>query len=599
MPKKLYLLLFALLATPAMAYVVQTGDTLGEIAREMNSTVQQVADYNQISNPNLIFPGQIINEPEGKLGGYNPVTGYQSRLTSYVSASATSIPVASMKDPSGVRISLADISNAGVVKVYFNLEAGSTKEEAIMCTGMTTSSWTGCVRGLRFQGSAESSSSTLRKAHNAGASIVMTNIAQFYNQYVPIEGNATINDSKTFSGVANFSVLPRAVTSTPTHPQELITLDYLSGWSFGGVNASDVVKGVVEEATVDQIGAGTATGETGARLFIPVSATANDGGNAYTIPHADYTGKLSNTWINTTTFTALIASTTPTAGMIPIANASGTLNNAWLIHKFGGTGADGAFSTTTAAVMDLGGKSVFEKNYTSISITGSGSLSFTNPNANGTTIIFKSTGNVTLTSSAAPMIDASGLGAAGGNGGPSGGTGAHYGTGGQDGYAGFITSKGGDNNNGTTPSTPFINAKLLSLTFYKYPGIFVGGGGGGGGTFYTDPGGAPGGRGGGALIIECGGAWSFTTAQGISVAGKNGGAGSSGSSSGGGGGGGGYFLGVYNTLISNSGTVSSTAGAFGGNGGYPGGGGGSGVSAGTGSAGAPGFATTSLNTEFY
>lgn len=41
-------------------YIVQRGDTLSRIAREYGTTVQEIVEENNISNPNLIFPGQII-----------------------------------------------------------------------------------------------------------------------------------------------------------------------------------------------------------------------------------------------------------------------------------------------------------------------------------------------------------------------------------------------------------------------------------------------------------------------------------------------------------------------------------------------------------
>ena len=46
------------------AYVVKQGDTLSAIARKYNTTYQVLAEYNSISNPNLIYPGQIIKIPQ-------------------------------------------------------------------------------------------------------------------------------------------------------------------------------------------------------------------------------------------------------------------------------------------------------------------------------------------------------------------------------------------------------------------------------------------------------------------------------------------------------------------------------------------------------
>src|SRR4029077_12940877 len=83
--------------------------------------------------------------------------------------------------------------------------------------------------------------------------------------------------------------------------------------------------------------------------------------------------------------------------------------------KFGGTGTDGALAATSGVTtIDLGNAAYFVKNYLSISITGTASLAFINPGANGTIVVLKSQGAVTLTSLTAPMIDCSSLGSAGG-----------------------------------------------------------------------------------------------------------------------------------------------------------------------------------------
>lgn len=46
---------------PGATYVVQRGDTLSSIARRFGTTVQSILALNpQITNPNVIFPGQVI-----------------------------------------------------------------------------------------------------------------------------------------------------------------------------------------------------------------------------------------------------------------------------------------------------------------------------------------------------------------------------------------------------------------------------------------------------------------------------------------------------------------------------------------------------------
>ena len=231
----------------AATYIVQPGDTLTRIAHNFSTTVGLIADENGIADINKIYAGRKLNIPAeersfgagltgSNSGGYTPVTGYSSRTTQYVSASATTIPVSGTKDPSGNQIVLSNISASSTVKVYLNLEAGTTREEPIVCTGLTATSWTGCTRGFAFQGSSETSSSTIAVAHNAGSAIVISNIGQFYNQYVSIDGSQLVNNIKTFSSYPKFST----TTTVPTLGAEFATKYYVDNVGAGGFTAAKV-----------------------------------------------------------------------------------------------------------------------------------------------------------------------------------------------------------------------------------------------------------------------------------------------------------------------------------------------------------------------
>src|SRR3990167_9608249 len=57
---------------------------------------------------------------------------------------------------------------------------------------------------------------------------------------------------------------------------------------------------------------------------------------------------------------------------------------------FGGDGTDGELNVSSGTTdIALGGARVVTKNYSSISITGTGAITFSNPHAEGTTVIFK------------------------------------------------------------------------------------------------------------------------------------------------------------------------------------------------------------------
>jgi len=364
------------------------------------------------------------------------------------------------------------------------------------------------------------------------------------NSRTDINNNfASLNTNKIETSVLDTDTTLAANSDLKVATQKAVKAYVDSG---GNANASTTAKGIVQEATAAQVTAGTAAGNTGARLFVNPS-------------------------------------TLLTAGLF----------------KFGGTGADGALAIASGTTtIDLANAAVVVKNYTSISITGTGVLAFINPNTNGTVIILKSQGAVTLTSSVAPMIDASGMGASG------------------DGYSFSILKS----NVGTAPvaynvpgnggALPVLNSANIvkNALSGKYPFLIPGaggassaqaGGGAGGSAINGGGGGANGanagntatgspGRGGGVLIIECAGAWNFTTASGISVAGVNATATSGANGGGCGGGGAGIFWATYNTLTANSGTVTVTGGT---------GATGSGTG-GTGGNGGAGYSFTGANTEF-
>jgi hypothetical protein len=257
-------------------------------------------------------------------------------------------------------------------------------------------------------------------------------------------------------------------------------------------------------------------------------------------------------------------------------------NNGALVaaSKFGGTGADGALSISSGTTtINCSNAAVVVKNYTSISITGTGALAFSNPHANGTIVILKSQGAVTITSSATPAIDLRSMGA----GISASGQGLIAGP--QAGYIQGITIVGGN----STPGFYYTGKGVHNASAVNGKGVNVfAGSGGASGSSPGTPG--TGGLGGGGLYIECAGALNFTGNIKADGAAATNGSGTGGASNaygglggssqteasqpsisggsntnaaGGGGGGGGSVCILYNSLTANSGTVTVTGGAHG------------------------------------
>lgn len=344
--------------------------------------------------------------------------------------------------------------------------------------------------------------------------------------------------------------------------------------SGGNSIASTTAKGIVQQATDAQVLARTTTGSSGAPLFVNPSSLSS-------------------------------------------------------VLKFGGTGADGALAITSGTTtIDLGGARVFTKNYTSISITGTAKLVFTNPHASGTVIVLKSQGNVTITSSGTPAISVVGMGAAGGTKGTNGVI-ATVGTSGSvvqpmvvsglaGGGLGVASASGGAAGAGGAVASPTISTAFGTLS--RFLPFLIGAGGGGGGYGSNSSEGGAGGRGGGCLFIQCAGAYSCSST--LSAAGAAGSDAITGGTpnqgaGGGGGGGGGSIIVLYNTLTSDTGTYTVSGGAAGagvsgsgsGTGGGGAGGGGSNTAGtigtagngsgvgGAGGAGGAGLSLIALNTE--
>ena len=59
--------------TGDIIYTVQRGDTLSRIAREYNVTVAHIVELNDISNPNLIYPGDKLRITESDVTNLNPI----------------------------------------------------------------------------------------------------------------------------------------------------------------------------------------------------------------------------------------------------------------------------------------------------------------------------------------------------------------------------------------------------------------------------------------------------------------------------------------------------------------------------------------------
>ena len=409
--------------------------------------------------------------------------------------------------------------------------------------------------------------------------------------------NVKLTGNQTIAGIKTFSSLP-TIPAVPSANTDAASKGYVDGIAFAGApNASTVQKGIVQEATAADVANGTATGSTGARLYINPS-NVSPGANV------DFgTGLDGNSLFDgsaTYSYASLVGSTyTLTRDLYASAI---TVNNG-ITLRTGGYIVHTVSTITNNGTIDNSGANASNGNNASGSTGGTGGafgasgLGATLPTPPSST----SGGNggnqeSSGTGSSAGVAANPSLGSSGVAGG-SGGT--------VTGYSGGTAAAGGTTTAETASISYIYTTKTLvagsEVSAARFLARIVGstsgattsasasssGGGGGAGARALDGGGAGGGGGGaggvgGNILLV---ASSIVNNGTISVNGGNGGNGGNSSIAGGRGGGGaggsgGVILMIYNTY-SGSGSLIAT----GGTGGTAGSGGGTANAGTTGNAG--------------
>lgn len=250
-----------LLPVASSAYTVQKGDTLWGL---YGSNWKTVAAKNGITDPAKLQIGQVINDG-GILGATPlPVDNYDTFLTFPLGSSASTTFVNA----------LPNVSSS--VYTIFGSD-GVTPREKIYCSGTQASpkALTGCIRGLSFSplnGVIDETAGT-GLTHSKNARIAVTDNINFTGKALAmLYGFMTSSLKSTDANPFIFVNHPQGPAANATNPLEYITLGQLTSvTSTGCANASETVRGCVEEATpFEAFGSvnATSTGATGARLFV-------------------------------------------------------------------------------------------------------------------------------------------------------------------------------------------------------------------------------------------------------------------------------------------------------------------------------------------
>jgi len=627
------LLLTFLIATPVYAYTVKSGDTFCGIATKFGLTCNELVNNNPRYNYDLICPGENIIT-DSVLGAARPEMFYSEVLTRSLTLGGSETVV---------YVSALPTETEGYVIINASSASG---RELFKYTGITTTAGgeytlTGVTRGLAFSGTTGVVIPDARvevnvKKHSSGESVSMNN-GRYEQKLIDVFNGLSVTgaDSLYVGTISTTSIWLNESGKKICLGSSSVCIRNSSGvlqWSVDGFSnsynfTSSTISQLIASST---LGIQVVNGEIGINASSTTGGAFDASGKYYqAIGNAlTYTGNAIA--VSTSTIVSQIATSTPTANMIPIANASGTLPTNWMANGFAGDGSDGDLVLTSSSTLNPTYK-VFR--YENLTINTSTVLSF-GANYQDKQIYIKVRNNFTLNGT----ISVKGAGSIGGAGGNGGGDGnlnpGHAGSTGSDNdyildstlHAGTAGTAGGAAaapGAATTGAVVFVKTGIgyiyinqnSNITFVVPGAGGAGGGGGGsgqdngnyadtvaglGGTITTTPtvgangnadsacvpggncgqagAGGGGGAGGGAIIIEVGGNVVIGASGIIDASGQNGANGGNGATPGGGtiggggggsggsGGAGGMIYLLYNGSYSNSGTT-TVAGGTGGTGG--------------------------------
>ena len=137
----------------AASYTVKSGDTLSGIASQYNTTVNQIVSLNQLSNPNLIYVGQVLklknSQTTNSSSSSSSSTAATTAGTYTVKAGDTLSAIASRYSTSSSTLaSLNSLSNPNliyvgqVLKVSSNASTSSSTSSSTNSTVTTAASYT-------------------------------------------------------------------------------------------------------------------------------------------------------------------------------------------------------------------------------------------------------------------------------------------------------------------------------------------------------------------------------------------------------------------------------------------------------------------------
>jgi hypothetical protein len=270
-----------------------------------------------------IVEGYELRDENSEELGFSVITSYKTTLSASMTSTQTTVPASSMATKEGTTINMGMIGD----KVFLTLEPGGNKEEIVMCTGISASTWTGCTRGLAFYGTSTTAVVANRKTHSAGSVLIMSNVHYVYDELVDKDQAETIGGNKTLSGIWTFgSTTPPVIDSSTfstSNTAGLITKYQLDNIvNQGAATSTESNAGIIELATRSELSVGTNFDVNNPHTINSNHATTTPGGATY-VPVSTEAGYLAQGWLDLSDNFTFTGSTTLNSTTL---NATTTIN---------------------------------------------------------------------------------------------------------------------------------------------------------------------------------------------------------------------------------------------------------------------------------
>lgn len=259
----------------------------------------------------VLFGGQAVQQPTQDFGAIQAVADYRSTLASGITSSATSFTLVSTSTASGEYLTQGNTYGfklGGREYVLGTLSSGKQITSVTRGISLITGTTTGGTAEAWGRGTTVeitdapillqiSNKVSGREYFDTALTYAQRNTISSSSEQIPsasfVSGFANVASSSVYSmltGSANtYSGATSTVTQglytttaykcdTNTNSLALCDKSYIDGVAVAGAsNANTTVKGIVEQATASELSAGTATGGTGAVLFVDPSTLSQSG----------------------------------------------------------------------------------------------------------------------------------------------------------------------------------------------------------------------------------------------------------------------------------------------------------------------------------